>query len=78
MSPRCFGRVSQPSNALTARADAAGAFDTLFLGLGAIALLVGSMGRRPGRRCAHRRCRRAAARHPRRPTVTHPGTLEHL
>jgi hypothetical protein len=27
--------VSQPSNALTAQADAAGAFDTLFLGLGA-------------------------------------------
>jgi putative ABC transport system permease protein len=36
--------VSQPSNALTARADAAGAFDTLFLGLGAIALLVGAVG----------------------------------
>jgi putative ABC transport system permease protein len=36
--------VSQPSNALTAQADAAGAFDTLFLGLGAVALLVGGVG----------------------------------
>jgi putative ABC transport system permease protein len=36
--------VSQPSDALTARADAAGAFDTLFLGLGAVALLVGAVG----------------------------------
>jgi len=36
--------VSQPSDALTARADAAGAFDTLFLGLGAVALLVGAIG----------------------------------
>jgi putative ABC transport system permease protein len=35
---------SQPSNALTAQADAAGAFDTLFLGLGAVALLVGAIG----------------------------------
>ena len=37
--------VSQPSAALTAQADAAGAFDTLFLGLGAVALLVGAVGR---------------------------------
>ena len=36
--------VSQPSAALTERADAAGAFDTLFLGLGAVALLVGAVG----------------------------------
>jgi putative ABC transport system permease protein len=36
--------VSQPSSALTAQADAAGAFDTLFLGLGAVALLVGTVG----------------------------------
>jgi putative ABC transport system permease protein len=36
--------VSQPSDALTAAADAAGAFDTLFLGLGAVALLVGAVG----------------------------------
>jgi putative ABC transport system permease protein len=36
--------VQQPSNALTAEADAAGAFDTLFLGLGAVALLVGAVG----------------------------------
>jgi putative ABC transport system permease protein len=36
--------VSQPSQELTAEADAAGAFDTLFLGLGAIALLVGAVG----------------------------------
>jgi putative ABC transport system permease protein len=36
--------VSQPSNALTAKADAAGAFDTLFLGLGLVALLVGAVG----------------------------------
>jgi putative ABC transport system permease protein len=36
--------VSQPSAALTVQADAAGAFDTLFLGLGAVALLVGAVG----------------------------------
>ena len=36
--------VSQPSAALTAQADAAGAFSTLFLGLGAVALLVGAVG----------------------------------
>jgi putative ABC transport system permease protein len=36
--------VSQPSSALTAQADAAGAFDTLFLGLGAVALFVGAVG----------------------------------
>jgi putative ABC transport system permease protein len=36
--------VSQPSDALTARADAQGALDTLFLGLGAVALLVGAVG----------------------------------
>jgi putative ABC transport system permease protein len=36
--------VSQPSSALTAQADADGAFDTLFLGLGAVALLVGAVG----------------------------------
>jgi len=36
--------VSQPSNALTAQADAKGALDTLFLGLGAVALLVGAIG----------------------------------
>jgi putative ABC transport system permease protein len=36
--------VSQPSAALTARADAKGALDTLFLGLGAVALLVGGIG----------------------------------
>ncbi len=36
--------VSQPSTALTARADAAGALDALFLGLGAVALLVGAIG----------------------------------
>ncbi|HEY2307520.1 MAG TPA: ABC transporter permease [Streptosporangiaceae bacterium] len=36
--------VSQPSNALTAAADAKGALDTLFLGLGAVALLVGAIG----------------------------------
>ena len=36
--------ASQPSNALTAQADAAGALDTLFLGLGAVALLVGAVG----------------------------------
>jgi putative ABC transport system permease protein len=36
--------VSQPSDALTAQADAAGAFNTLFLGLGAVALLVGAVG----------------------------------
>ncbi len=36
--------VSQPSDVLTARADAKGALDTLFLGLGAVALLVGAIG----------------------------------
>ncbi len=36
--------VSQPSAALVAQADAKGAFDTLFLGLGAVALLVGAIG----------------------------------
>ncbi|HUB43330.1 MAG TPA: ABC transporter permease [Streptosporangiaceae bacterium] len=36
--------VSQPSSALTAQADARGALDTLFLGLGAVALLVGAIG----------------------------------
>jgi putative ABC transport system permease protein len=36
--------VSQPSAALTARADAQGALDTLFLGLGTVALLVGAIG----------------------------------
>ena len=36
--------VSQPSDVLTARAAAAGAFDSLFLGLGAVALLVGAVG----------------------------------
>jgi putative ABC transport system permease protein len=36
--------VSQPSAVLTAQADAKGALDTLFLGLGAIALLVGAIG----------------------------------
>jgi putative ABC transport system permease protein len=36
--------VSQPSDILTAQAAAAGAFDTLFLGLGAVVLLVGAVG----------------------------------
>ena len=36
--------VSRPSDALTAQAEAKGALDTLFLGLGAIALLVGAIG----------------------------------
>ncbi|HEV8462433.1 MAG TPA: ABC transporter permease [Gaiellaceae bacterium] len=36
--------VSQPSDVLTARAAAAGAFNSLFLGLGAVALLVGAVG----------------------------------
>jgi putative ABC transport system permease protein len=36
--------VSQPSAALTARADAQGAFNGLFLSLGAVALLVGAVG----------------------------------
>jgi putative ABC transport system permease protein len=36
--------VSQPSAALTAEADAQGAFNDLFLGLGAVALLVGAVG----------------------------------
>jgi putative ABC transport system permease protein len=37
-------QVSQPSAALTAQADAAGAFNGLFLGLGAVALLIGAVG----------------------------------
>src|SRR6266704_907869 len=36
--------VSQPSAALTAQAAAKGAFSSLFLGLGAVALLVGAIG----------------------------------
>jgi putative ABC transport system permease protein len=36
--------VSQPSDALVAQADAKGAFDGLFLALGAVALLVGAIG----------------------------------
>jgi putative ABC transport system permease protein len=36
--------VSQPSNALVAQVDAKTAFNTLFLGLGAVALLVGAIG----------------------------------
>jgi putative ABC transport system permease protein len=36
--------VSQPSDALTAQAKAKAAFNTLFLGLGAVALLVGAIG----------------------------------
>ncbi|MFT4287875.1 ABC transporter permease [Nocardioides sp.] len=36
--------VSKPSDALTARAAAARAFDSLFLGLGAVALIVGAVG----------------------------------
>jgi putative ABC transport system permease protein len=36
--------VSQPSAALTAQADTRGALDTLYLGLGAVALLVGAVG----------------------------------
>jgi putative ABC transport system permease protein len=36
--------VSQPSAALTARAEAQAAFNGLFLGLGAVALLVGAIG----------------------------------
>ncbi|HEY3034252.1 MAG TPA: FtsX-like permease family protein, partial [Streptosporangiaceae bacterium] len=36
--------VSQPSAALSAQAAAKGAFNTLFLGLGAVALLVGAIG----------------------------------
>jgi putative ABC transport system permease protein len=45
-SPQSPGQVtvSQPSAALTARADAQGALDTLFLGLGSVALLVGAIG----------------------------------
>jgi putative ABC transport system permease protein len=36
--------VSRPSDLLTARAAAAGAFNSLFLGLGAVALIVGTVG----------------------------------
>jgi putative ABC transport system permease protein len=36
--------VSEPSSALVAQADAESAFSTLFLGLGAVALLVGAIG----------------------------------
>jgi putative ABC transport system permease protein len=37
-------QVSQPSAALTARAEAQGALNSLFLGLGAVSLLVGAVG----------------------------------
>ncbi|HYZ56575.1 MAG TPA: FtsX-like permease family protein, partial [Streptosporangiaceae bacterium] len=37
-------QVTNPADALTARADASAAFQTLFLGLGAVALLVGGIG----------------------------------
>jgi putative ABC transport system permease protein len=45
-SPQSPGEVavSRPSDTLTAAADAKGALDTLFLGLGAVALLVGAVG----------------------------------
>jgi putative ABC transport system permease protein len=45
-SPENAGQVtvSQPSAALAAQADVKGALDTLFLGLGAVALLVGAIG----------------------------------
>jgi putative ABC transport system permease protein len=45
-SPQNPGQVevSQPSDALTAQADAQNAFSGLFLGLGAVALLVGAVG----------------------------------
>jgi putative ABC transport system permease protein len=36
--------VSQPSDVLTARAAAAGAFNSLFVGLGVVALIVGAVG----------------------------------
>jgi putative ABC transport system permease protein len=36
--------VSQPSDVLTARAAAKGAFNSLFLGLGLVALIVGAVG----------------------------------
>jgi len=36
--------ISQPSDVLVARAAAAGAFDSLFLGLGVVALIVGAVG----------------------------------
>jgi putative ABC transport system permease protein len=36
--------VAQPSDALVARADAKGALNSLFLGLGAVSLLVGAIG----------------------------------
>jgi putative ABC transport system permease protein len=39
-----YVNVSQPSSALVAKADADAAFNTLFLGLGAVALLVGAIG----------------------------------
>jgi len=45
-SPENAGQVtiSRPSAALAAQADVKGALDTLFLGLGAVALLVGAIG----------------------------------
>jgi putative ABC transport system permease protein len=42
-APETVG-VSQPSAALTARAEAQGALNSLFLGLGAVSLLVGAVG----------------------------------
>ena len=52
--------VSRPSDAIEARAAAATAFTTLFLGLGAVALLVGGLGHR--QRDAHGGARAAARR----------------
>lgn len=45
-NPRAPGEVdvSQPSDVLTARAAAASTFDSLFLGLGVVSLLVGAVG----------------------------------
>ena len=52
--------VSQPSDALVARAEAKGALNSLFLGLGAVSLLVGAIG--VGQHHAHLACSNAAPR----------------
>ena len=53
--------VSQPSAALTARAEAQSAFNGLLLGLGAVALVVGACSRGPARWLQDCRLGRAAA-----------------
>jgi putative ABC transport system ATP-binding protein len=63
--------VSRPSDALQARAAAKGAFTSLLLGLGAVALLVGGVGIANVMACTHR-CAPRACRRPRRCAACEP------